>query len=505
MLYPLHINYQRLLEALADNLDISPTQIAEAKSRYNAVGEWLAKEDSPIAKYKPKIYPQGSFRLGTVIKPMSEEDEFDVDLVCRLLLNTQNVTQEALKKMVGDRLKEHSDYKRMLCDKEGRRCWRIDYSGSPNFHLDILPAIPDGFEWLIRNKVPENIASKAICITDSENISYSEYSDDWNKSNPVGYSVWFKAKMITQLTERRKLLSERRNVSVEQIQDDEVKTPLQRAIQILKRHRDLMFGDDDDRPISIIITTLAAHAYSEEGDLVNALTNILNKMPHFIKTVNGKTVVENPVNPLENFADKWDDYPQRERNFREWMEKAKEDIVDLIERNGLNDSIENLREVFGERMMDNSLKKAGLESLTKSTSILSRIKNLALTAAHKAPPAWPMVLNKRASISAHYKEGKKSHTATQNKVIPKNRSIYFVARTNVSKPYSVYWQVVNMGNDAVRANGLRGEIFPAKTAGSGGLRHKENTEYSGTHTIECYIIKNQECVAKSEPFFVNIQ
>jgi hypothetical protein len=36
-----------------------------------------------------------------------------------------------------------------------------------------------------------------------------------------------------------------------------VKTPLQQAVQILKRHRDMMFADDPEhKPISVIITTL---------------------------------------------------------------------------------------------------------------------------------------------------------------------------------------------------------------------------------------------------------
>ena len=39
------------------------------------------------------------------------------------------------------------------------------------------------------------------------------------------------------------------------------KTPLQRSIQILKRHRDVMFWNSPNlRPISMIITTLSAHA-----------------------------------------------------------------------------------------------------------------------------------------------------------------------------------------------------------------------------------------------------
>lgn len=50
----------------------------------------------------------------------------------------------------------------------------------------------------------------------------------------------------------------------EDIPDALVRTPLQRAIQIMKRHRDMRFNghrDEDHKPISMIITTLAAKLY----------------------------------------------------------------------------------------------------------------------------------------------------------------------------------------------------------------------------------------------------
>ena len=55
----------------------------------------------------------------------------------------------------------------------------------------------------------------------------------------------------------------------------EKKSPLQRVVQILKRHRDLMFNGDESKPISIIITTLAARAYNKETDVLDALVNVV--------------------------------------------------------------------------------------------------------------------------------------------------------------------------------------------------------------------------------------
>ena len=88
-----------------------------------------------------------------------------------------------------------------------------------------------------------------------------------------------------------------------------------------------MFADDpDDRPISIIITTLAAHAYQGEVHLDHALERILREMDAYIEKESAIDWVRNPTNALENFADKWAEYPKRRQNFYKWLETARSDF-----------------------------------------------------------------------------------------------------------------------------------------------------------------------------------
>ncbi len=91
-----------------------------------------------------------------------------------------------------------------------------------------------------------------------------------------------------------------------------------------------MFEDDEDsKPISIIITTIAARAYRGEGDLVSALSNILNSMEGYIHS--DMPIVPNPVNSEEDFADKW--YSKEHAhlrlrdNFFRWLYQAKADFA----------------------------------------------------------------------------------------------------------------------------------------------------------------------------------
>ena len=80
--------------------------------------------------------------------------------------------------------------------------------------------------------------------------------------------------MEIEFNARREFLAESmQEARVEDVPEYQVKTPLQQGIQILKRHRDIMFVEDpDDKPISIIITTLAAHAYNNESYLPRCST-----------------------------------------------------------------------------------------------------------------------------------------------------------------------------------------------------------------------------------------
>ncbi len=486
-----HDDLRQLLRSLAESLDISEAQYEAAVKHYEAVGDWLNEDDSPIVKYEPQIYPQGSFRLGTMIKPVNDADHYDIDLVCELkAIKKENVSQEQLKDMVGDRLKENERYRKML--KEGKRCWTLQYADSARFHMDILPAIPDD----------DNNAESVILITDRELFH-------WQHSNPKGYAEWFKKRMKVRFDEQRKLLAESIRADVEVVPEYKVKTPLQRAIQILKRHRDIMFVDDqDDKPISIIITTLAAHAYDNEAYLLEALQNIITKMPGLIeRDEQGNALVTNPVNPLENFADKWKEHPQREAKFRQWLQQVRADMDTALRSGDIRSIGESLKRCLGEKVINEALQQFPKTNTGKSAGLVVSGTRLPsrFDVPHRQPLMWPLQRNYLVTVSGRFKYNGQWHSFdSDSRPLLKHCDLLFTAQTNAPPPFNVHWQVVNTGDEAERAGQLRGEVFRSKTAGIGGLKQKEATRYTGMHWIECFIVKNAVCVARSGEFVVNI-
>lgn len=75
--------------------------------------------------------------------------------------------------------------------------------------------------------------------------------------------------------------------------------------------------------------------------------------------------------------------------------------------------------------------------------------------------------------------------------LPHGFSIDFdVIETNVPEPYKVWWKVRNIGPEAESRDKIRGQIEKQY------YKHKhEESQFYGPHYVECYIIKNNECVA----------
>jgi hypothetical protein len=322
-----------LLEFSIDDFDI-PTRVRElAEARYHSVSDWLDRYwgRSFADGY---IYPQGSFRLGTVVRPVDPDGDYDIDLVCRRDLKKGSTTQTELKRELGEALEAYvgTGPEGSPTLHEGKRCWTLAYAND-HFHMDVLPAIPN--EEALPNGI--NITDRTFRL--------------WLPSNPVDYSSWFYARMSRELAETRSSIALSKRMEVEDVPDWQVKTTLQRTVQALKRHRDFQFAErPDEKPASIIISTLAARAYSGGGDLTGVMAEIAANMPNFIEKRGEVYWVANPVQPDENFADRWQTEPGRKEAFFDWIEEVHADFVSLNEHrdDGIDTVFGKMAGMFGD-------------------------------------------------------------------------------------------------------------------------------------------------------------
>lgn len=374
----------KIFDCLGESLDIPPSKYQQGVDRYSAVGRHLEGGEYSDSMDVPAIYPQGSFRLGTVTRPYREgnDADYDIDLVCDIRSPKSLLTPDQVKREVGNRIKEHGTYSKLL-DAEGRRCWTLEYAEEDGvgFHLDVLPALPENRD--IRSVLEtaessQHLVEHSIAITDKR----KDGSYAWDPSNPLGYGIWFDGKnqyMFNQVAAlQKRMVADATTVyaSVDKVPDQLVRTPLQRLIQLLKRHRDVRFDrrqNSKERPISIIITTLAAEVYRNEANPWLALENFVIAIENYattqaIRKRNGRWYIPNPTNLAENFADRWNDGGSgRAGAFFEWVSFLREDLLELRSLSTIQEINKQLQSTFGASQVLAAFARFG-ESLQTTSS-----------------------------------------------------------------------------------------------------------------------------------------
>lgn len=389
------------LEKIAMNLDISPSMYQYAVDRYTGIAKYLESKG-----IKAEFYPQGSFRTGTVTRPMKDgvECDFDIDVVCVLIYDKKQYSAKQVKAIVGDALKADETYRKKL-EPEEDRCWTLKYadlSDTVGLKLDVVPAVKEDINQIVRlltASVDSKYAMQAIAITDRKEGRYN-----WLSSNPSGFGDWFddinKKYLEMDIIEKKKqFFTENRGLfradaKIEDVPDYYVRSSLQRVIQLLKRHRDLFFYRNGSkyRPASVIITSLAAKIAAEitPRNIEELLQYVVNglgdyrvllegKRPEaryygekreYVQIRNSKWWIPNPVDPDDNYADSWTD--ETAQAFFDWVDVVKMDLGDTT---SLNETryLTGLQTSFGKEKVNSVLHLASVQPVTYSRpSTISR-------------------------------------------------------------------------------------------------------------------------------------
>lgn len=362
------------IEEILKSIDISPTMFDYAVKKYKAISDYLSAYG-----LKADFYPQGSFKLGTVVRPYKEgkETDYDLDVICELDKQKTNTTAANTKSCVGNALKCSAIYDKILLPEDDR-CWTLEYAknqGEIGFLLDIVPCVHQDDETIksiVQSGVDGVKANSAIAITNRISSSYF-----WYNSNPNGYFLWFdninsRFKASSRDNYRKSLFENNRALyaSVEDVPETLERTSLQRVIQVLKRHRDVFYTNArkwNHRPISAIITTLSAQIASHTNanmntyellqfvveDLRNYANLLLEKSAGlyenyeartYIKKEQQKWIIKNPVAPGDNYADSWDN--ETSELFFKWVNAVYADFINVSEQDEIR-YFAGLKNAFG--------------------------------------------------------------------------------------------------------------------------------------------------------------
>ena len=348
-------SWEVVLMNIVQKISLTPAQYDLITDRYSNLQAILNVAEDAILK-DAHIFVQGSIGLKTTIKPAPEAEgdmaNVDADAIV-LLPNAQNVDSKEVLDALTRRFEEGTRTSTPI--KPLRRGIRIVYADeNPGFHIDVTPA---------RN-ARGNGQSAGY-----GNLEVPDRETGWKCSTPRDYSLWLEnlAKLEIQIIRKMagdKVLMESATQDPLPLYEDYAENnPLRATIKLLKRHRDqwaLNSESPEYRPISAVITTLAAKAYekvykeSQAQALrpIEAIIKIIAYMPQFITQVDEGFAVLNPKDSGENFAEKWNRPNGEGESYREaffaWHSQALESVLIGLNDLGSSASFENkLMESFG--------------------------------------------------------------------------------------------------------------------------------------------------------------
>ncbi len=72
-----------LLVDIAVRIQLTPTDYETAVAHYNAINEWIDREDSPLRGQVQLFYPQGGFMIGATTARHANDADFDIDVMAQ--------------------------------------------------------------------------------------------------------------------------------------------------------------------------------------------------------------------------------------------------------------------------------------------------------------------------------------------------------------------------------------------------------------------------------------
>lgn len=278
-------------EFLKNKVNLNKNRLQKLKRSTRAVTELLSRE---LDSYE-KVERQGSYALGTTIKPIKGY-EYDADILLYMKYNSDKEPKDYINE-VYNYLKQNNNE-----DKIARktRCVNINYAG--DFHLDIVPCITQGQEQYICN----------------------EKDNEFEVTDGTGYRDWFNRK--TKITHGN----------------------LKGVTRLLKYLRDHK-GNFSVK--SILLTTLIGNSVYDDNDenfknIPDTLKLISNRINSFLQSNPIMPEVCNPIMPDECFTRHWDQ--NKYKNFREKFAIYNNKIDEAFEATDHNTSVKKWRELFGE-------------------------------------------------------------------------------------------------------------------------------------------------------------
>lgn len=383
----------------------------------------------------------GSYSKHTSIRPSKNDNKRDVDIIVVTKCERDSDSRVVLQDLLNVLL-ENDDYSSAEVQHHSIG---IELSG---ISIDVVPVIED--------KIDDSL----YFVCDSR-------TGLWIKTDPKGHKAW--------------------STRINQENNDAYK-PL---VKIIKWWRRIHCPKNIKYPKGIALEKIIADnigdsSQSTEDLLIETMQNIVCAYKDEYADYNTMPFLADPSDKIEN-NDLLDGYGAAD--FAQFVYKLEEHL-EVLNENGTDNDV-------WKRILGNEFPASESSKSTNSTLLCS-------SAPHRKKPMWPMARGGGAFISLKVFDPQHNRIEYQSDgdALEKGCSLHFRVLTNIKSPFAVKWQITNTGNEARAANCLRGDF---EDSDEGLMGKREETSYSGSHSVQCFIIKYGICVAKSRCYIINIK
>lgn len=386
---------------------------------------------------------QGSVAMSTVVQ--NENDDYDIDVA--VVFDKSELGDkgaQATRNMVANALKKRT--KKINAEPEVKTsCVRVNYVDG--YHVDFAIYRREYDEW------------KDCWV-------YEHAGADWTKRELSGLSEWFTTRNGNSDGKLRKIV---------------------RLSKMFCKSRESW----KNMPSGLLQTVLCEEKLENSYDRIDEL--FYYTMKAIVQRLGINTCVTAPVDNERTLTSRKSDF-HRMTNWKNRLNSKLEDLKILFEDDcSKDDAIQAWYGFFNHDYWSEQSKKiskyeskAALRpvcSFADNEEYIEELYPLSLSYSCKVScmvrgnGCRPKLLTEFLSILRHY--------------LPHNFEIRCTMDyTDCPQPYKIFWKVKNVGPEAERRNQIRGQIVEK------GKTIVEHSNFYGNHYIECYIIKNNMCVAK---------
>lgn len=474
--------FDEIIKLDTENDDLRKSRDAIKSKIVASIEEYFADKSIP----KPTFFDQGSYAMGTGVKPPEDDITYDIDEGVKFnILTAAHPDPVEIKKLLKEALSGHTELGVHIKEP----CVRVIYAedGQEKYHVDLAVYATNG----------QNQTDSVIQLGRGK-----EFSDKENR-------YW-------QDAQPEQLI----NLINNKFFDKRHREQFRRIIRYLKRWKDVNFflgGNSSPRGIAI---TIAAYNYfipkfDSEGNpsdvdaLIYLISTILRNKNAIYQDgeMHERIICLLPVSPHNDLFGKMTNVQMRQ--FINRLSNLNTSLGTATSEEDEKEACLKLAEVFGDDFPAEDLVKSF--QIVAKPSIGYHPSLQRITGYDNAPYTVPL----RGELFT--KRGKVPFVSNK-KILGPGHKLEFRAEISKNQDAEVLWRVVNTGSHCVELAKTEGEeeIFRGNLQKAHILHSntvitspdprvtQESTLYTGKHWIECLLVKGNVCVGRSKKFFVNI-